>query len=247
MSTEIAHPLLKRLAGLEPVTADRILDACENICVVSPHPDDETLGCGALLYEAAQRNIVCRVVCMTDGAASHVNSPTWSSQRLAEERHRELIHAVSDLTSGASIKSLGYPDGAVPGGGRDFDEAVIRLGQCFEEYQPSLIATTWCRDPHIDHQRTSRIVKAASQTTPFARYYEFPIWGRFLPDPEPDDFASAILLAVPGRAYEAKRSALSRHRTQMTRLIDDDPHGFVMEEWMQQHFLDHPEIYLAAS
>lgn len=31
----------------------------------------------------------------------------------------------------------------------------------------------------------------------------------------------------------------------MTPLIDDDPEGFVMEPWRQEHFLTHPEIVIA--
>lgn len=247
MTNEASHPLLDRLIGLHPVSADELLRNCESLCVVSPHPDDETLGCGTLLFEAARRDIVCRVVCMTDGGASHVGSPTWSTTRLAEERRRELLSAVNELTIGASVHTLGYPDGAVPGDGAAYCEAVAELTRLFDEWQPSLVTTTWSGDPHIDHHNTSRIVRAALQIVPRSRCYEYPIWGRFVSDPAPNDFKSAIILDAPDAARRAKHAALSRHRTQMTRLIHDDPDGFVMEEWMQRHFLEHPEIYLAAS
>ena len=43
----------------------------------------------------------------------------------------------------------------------------------------------------------------------------------------------------------AHLAALACHRSQMTPLIDDDPEGFVMEPWRQEHFLTHPEIVIA--
>jgi hypothetical protein len=56
----------------------------------------------------------------------------------------------------------------------------------------------------------------------------------------------AFLVAGDTAARARKRRALACHRTQMSSLIGDDPEGFVMPEWMQEHFVEHPEIYLAA-
>lgn len=32
----------------------------------------------------------------------------------------------------------------------------------------------------------------------------------------------------------------------MTRMIEDDPQGFMMTARMQAHFIEHPEVFLAA-
>jgi hypothetical protein len=55
----------------------------------------------------------------------------------------------------------------------------------------------------------------------------------------------AQAIAASPAAREAKRRALACHRSQMTRLIDDDPEGFVMSDQQQAHFLQTPEIVLA--
>lgn len=41
-----------------------------SLVVISPHPDDDVLGCGALIARMAPR-VPVRVVYVTDGAASH--------------------------------------------------------------------------------------------------------------------------------------------------------------------------------
>jgi hypothetical protein len=69
----------------------------------------------------------------------------------------------------------------------------------------------------------------------------YPIWGRFT-----NLTARARPIVASSAAREAKRRALACHRSQMTPLIDDDPEGFVMEAWRQEHFLMHPEIIIAA-
>jgi Uncharacterized proteins, LmbE homologs len=38
------------------------------LAVLAPHPDDETLGCGALLFDAAAHGARCTVICVTDDA-----------------------------------------------------------------------------------------------------------------------------------------------------------------------------------
>jgi LmbE family N-acetylglucosaminyl deacetylase len=80
------------------------------LVVVAPHPDDETLGCGALLHEAAQSGTRCRVICMTDGSASHRNSKTWNRERLARARKSEFEAAVALLAPEAETIWLGYRD-----------------------------------------------------------------------------------------------------------------------------------------
>jgi LmbE family N-acetylglucosaminyl deacetylase len=243
---DAAYPLLERVKDRPPILADRFLARCQGICVVAPHPDDETLGCGVLLFEASRRGIPCRVVCVTDGARSHTASPTWPPERLAAERRRELSVAVRHLAPSAGIDWLGYPDCGVPKDEPIFEQAAARLHLIFEEERPSLVVTTWVGDPHIDHRHTNELVRAAVDRYPPAQLYEVPVWGRFRRDASEDAFADALLLAGGATAQAAKTTALACHRTQMTRLIDDDPDGFVMEGWMQRHFLTHPEIYLAA-
>ncbi|MBM9596240.1 PIG-L deacetylase family protein [Roseitranquillus sediminis] len=209
------------------------------LAVVAPHPDDETLGCGSLLHDAWVAGIDCTVVCVTDGSRSHPNSPTWSQERLADTRRREIEAAVEILAPDASVRHLGYRDCETPTRPPEADEAVARLRATLPP--GALVLAAWERDPHVDHQRCAALVRRALARRADLALLWYPIWGRFseaTPGP-------AVRLAASEAARQAKRRALACHRTQMADLISDDPGGFVMQAEHQAHFLDHPEIFIA--
>lgn len=246
MSPRPPFPLLAALRDRPAGTAADLLDGVETLCIVAPHPDDETLGCGLLLLAAGERGLPVTVVCMTDGSRSHPASRDWPPDRLAAERRLELSRAVRSLAPAAKVVWLDYPDTGLPEKGPELAAACGRLARHLPRGPAALVLTSWPHDPHGDHASTARLVECARGADHRARLLHYPIWGRFRESgPEPG-FAEAHLIAGDTAARTRKRRALACHRTQMTALIADDPTGFVMPEWMQDHFVDHPEIYLAA-
>ncbi|MGN7871499.1 PIG-L deacetylase family protein [Paracoccus sp. 22332] len=196
------------------------------LAVLAPHPDDETLGCGALLFDAAAHGARCTVICVTDGSRSHPKSRGWPPRRLAEQRRAELEAAAAIL--GATTHWLGHGD------------CRVRTDADISDLIPqgALLLATWEGDPHVDHQSVARMARTLARRDVALAYY--PIWGRFT-----DRTAPTRTIAASAAALTAKRRALACHRSQMTPLIDDDPEGFVMEPWRQEHFLTHPEIVIA--
>lgn len=239
-------PMLQRLRGVRPCRADSLLSGYRALTVVTPHPDDESLGAGALLYEAALRGMACRVICVSDGAGSHPRSRRWPPARLAARRAEELTAAVACLAPQAEILHLGYPDGAVPRASHAFEAAADRLHEAIGATDRTLVATAWAGDPHIDHAACWHLVRAALDRTAQRRLLAFPIWGRFRTDLSAVRLDGAAVMAVAEEARAAKRRAVACHRSQMGDLIDDDPDGFCMPQWMQASFLQDPEIFLAA-
>ncbi len=241
MSRPGVSPLLAAVAAAPTVTAEALLAGRRSLVVVAPHPDDETLGCGALLHEAAAGGIATRVVCMTDGSASHPNSRIWDRPRLAAMRRRELSAALSALAPGGDVIWLNYPDCGLPQARPGAEGCVARLAATFPA--DALVAAAWGGDPHVDHERTAALVARALGGRPDLAVVWYPIWGRFSTD---RPFRGLRALAAGPAAAEAKRRALACHASQMTRLVHDDPAGFVMSREDQAHFLQHPEIFLAA-
>ena len=84
------------------------------LVILAPHPDDETLGCGALLFDAAAQGTPCHVICVTDGTRSHPGSRRWPAPVLAATRAAELRAACAILAPAARVTCLGYPDCAAP-------------------------------------------------------------------------------------------------------------------------------------
>ena len=224
---------LDALAHAPWVTVDALL-ADRPLVVLAPHPDDETLGCGALLFDAAGRGTDCHVICVTDGSRSHPNSRAWPASRLAGERQEELRRAVALLAPQARVHWLGHRDCAAP------SDADVARRVCTLLPNRALVLASWAGDPHVDHENVARLARhmAAQRADILLAFY--PIWGRFC-----DHAVPARLIRASDAARAGKRRALACHRTQMSALIDDDPTGFVMEAWRQQHFLSQPEIVIA--
>jgi LmbE family N-acetylglucosaminyl deacetylase len=233
-------PVLRAAKRDRSVALRDLLQGGSDITVVAPHPDDETLGCGALLAEASRAGVASRVICMTDGSASHRGSATWSAERIAAARRLELDQAVGILAPGASVLHMGFRDCGLPVAGTAFRSAVRRLSG----HVPtgSLVLAAWGGDPHVDHERAAKIVRRMVEDRGDLRVMWYPVWGRFS-EVEPEGRVSRV--RAPEWARQTKRRALACHRTQMTRLIDDDPTGFVMEDRHQAHFLGHEEIFIA--
>ncbi|SFP68032.1 PIG-L deacetylase family protein [Tranquillimonas alkanivorans] len=231
--------LLDAVATAPRIGVEELLHGHTALVVVAPHPDDETLGCGALMHDAARLGVPVHVVCLTDGSASHPNSLRWPPPRLAARREAELRAAVTRLAPTAQVTCLRYPDCGLPSDAEagPCTAALIRL------IPPgALVTVTWEGDPHEDHVSAARLVGQAAAQVPCA-LRAYPIWGRFRPCATP---RGPVRVEASAEAQAAKREALACHATQMTALIDDDPKGFVMKAEHQRHFLDHPEILLAA-
>ena len=232
-------PLLAAAASRDRISAADLLAGHAALVVVAPHPDDETLGCGALLHEAGAAGLPCRVICMTDGSASHPRSRVWPRARLAALRRAEIEAAVSLLASHADLHWLGYPDCGLPDAGTD-TECTERLAHLIPP--GALVLSAWSGDPHVDHQRTAALLSRALRHRQDVTWLAYPIWGRFAAGPPPEGIT--VVEASPA-ARSAKARALAQHASQMQRLVTDDPDGFVMTAEDQAHFLHHPEIFHA--
>lgn len=200
--------------------------------VIAPHPDDESLGCGGLLAMLAQRQCKVTVIFLTDGGASHRNSPSWSRSRLAAKRQEEANAALSELgLSGAARLFFNLRDADMPEpSSNDWHRAVARLSDVLRKFKPELAVIPWRRDPHCDHRASHALAMQAMRLHPPATILEYAIWldefGRDGDYPSPHE---VVQLEMDIRAnLEAKNRAIAMHRTQTTHLIDDDPSGFLL-------------------
>lgn len=219
--------------------------------VVAPHPDDESLGCGGAIALLSSFGVPVNVLFISDGTGSHPNSVRFPAPVLRDLRESEAREALSRL--GASLDSavfLRLQDGAVPGQDTPgFAAAAASCRAYLADFQPQTLLLPWRRDPHPDHRATSRIVQAAlGGLTPKPRVLEYPVWAweRAAPEdvPQPHE-ARAFRLDISGAAA-VKRSAVDAHQSQVTHLIDDDPHGFWLSPEVIAHFERPWEIYLEA-
>ncbi len=213
------------------------------LVVLAPHPDDESLGCGALLRAAASAGRRVAVVVVTDGSRSHPSSPSVSADALAWLRAREVRSALAALHPDIALLELGYRDGEAPDGLPGAAVAAHAIAGAVDGVGATALVAAWRGDPHKDHAATAVLARRTLRLRPGLRLWSYPIWGRFEPASEAAPKRIVRFDAGPNRA--AKKAAIASHRTQMTRMIDDDPLGFMMTAAMQAHFIEHPEVFLA--
>ncbi len=214
--------------------------------VLSPHPDDETLGTGGLIAEACANRQAIDVIVVTDGSGSHPRSKQYPRQRLIDLRYSE-VHAAGRALGlrPDRIRFLGLPDTQAPKTGPQFDAAVENTLTVIRHSRAASLFVTWEGDPHCDHQAAAELAKAVRRRSPTLKLWAYPIWGWHLdPDlelqqPPPRGFRIDI-----SQHQDRKRKAIDAHASQMSDLISDDPDGFRFDDSSLAPFLGRYEYFI---
>jgi LmbE family N-acetylglucosaminyl deacetylase len=211
--------------------------------VLAPHPDDESLGCGALLA-AAFAGPGARVICVTDGSASHRNSRTYPRHRLAALRARELDAALTELGGEPScVTRLGLPDAGMPALSSRFGKIAGRIADAVKETGARVLIAPAPTDPHCDHEATAEIARIAARLTG-ARLLFYPVWSEWHDASYRERLATHVEHRLDiGPHREAKSRAIAAHRSQLGQVVQDDPEGFVLPEAFLSLFRRSDEIY----
>ena len=228
----------------------RDLTAGQPFLVLSPHPDDETLGCGGLLAAAGKAGIAAHVLILTDGAASHPRSTSHPPARLKALRRDESCRAVACLGMHRDhLRFLDLPDAATPSAGTAFDAAVESIVRLVRETEAATLFVTWGHDPHCDHETAFAMARVATSVLAAERsgfrLWAYPVWGLHLPDDAAidQDRPKGFRLDI-ATERDAKQRAIQCYASQMTDLIDDDPDAFRFTSAQLLPFLGEREIYI---
>jgi len=128
--------------------------------VLSPHQDDETIGCGLLMAEKANRGIPVAVAVATDGRDGWYSpTPRPAPHDIAEIRRREWHRALDVLAVPKADRfELCFPDGEL---GDHESEVTERIGALLRSVRPSQVFVTRPGDPHHDHRVLARATRQA--------------------------------------------------------------------------------------
>jgi len=249
MNTTIPSTSLLIEPERHPLCPAEAAAALGRTIVFAPHPDDESLGCGGLLALLADAGVAATVVIMTDGSRSHPNSVTHSRARLAAIREDETLDAVAALgLAPPRVRFLRFRDCGLPTEETAaYSEAMARVRALVAEIRPETVLVPWRRDPHCDHVSTWHLLRAAIAGMPRRpRWLEYPVWAWPHADaavaPRRDE---ACVWRIDITSVLARKQwAIAQHRSQLGRLIHDDPEGFVLKPEMLAYFTQPWELFI---
>ena len=200
------------------------------LAVVSPHPDDETLGAGGLIYTCAELGYEITIILVTDGEAACPEQP-----HLAERRNEELRAALMRISpDGAHVVRLRFPDGQVAASEHELARRLLSV----IPLDCTLVAP-YEQDGHTDHAAASRACQTAARQlhVPCVRY---PIWAWDRLAPGDLDAKAMGRLALTDAARDAKRQAIRCYRSQ----LEARPGGAIVPPHVLAYFERPYEVFL---
>ncbi|RVT42469.1 PIG-L family deacetylase [Sphingobium algorifonticola] len=181
--------------------------------ILAPHPDDETLGAGALIAQAARTGHLAGVVYLTDGSGSHLVSDGRSGA-IKAVRRREAATAVRRLTGSRQQPPvhLDWKDAApLNEGEAGFDRACRRLVSLCRQRAVDAVAVTALHEPHCDHVAAARLAYAVQKNVRHRLVVaEYRVWASSV------DRATHRALVTAPMPPGKRRHALHAHRSQLT-------------------------------
>ena len=237
----VGRPLL--LSRAEDMTSQTATRSC---LILAPHPDDETLGCGATIMRKLAAGTPVQVVIAADGRHWY-QSGKLSFDVLNEIREQEARRACTILGLPCeNITFLRFEDCRLAdhrGLLRD------RLFDIFDTMNPEEIFVSSIIDNHPDHRVLAELGRELAQARRdrFPVLYEYPIWFW-----DPRILRVARLLELRPQIVRTeefrtrKREAIAAYRSQVTNSIDETRRAPLRWGFLRQ-FLQAEEIFFEIS
>lgn len=219
----------------------------QQVVVVATHPHDRTLSCGGAIALMQAGGYDVRVLVVSDGTRSHPNSRQYPPLALQSLRERETIASMRVLgVSRSAVTFLGIKDGAVPAFGAPHFPRIKSICQMyFQQFVPDTIFLPWREDPDTDRRATWQIIKAAILGMGISpQTIECPLGdGRDLQLVSNSTQLSGWRLDIR-EMLDRKLQAIEAHRSQLGKVIDDDPASYCLSADKLVNFVRPWEIYL---
>ena len=179
------------------------------VLVLSPHPDDDVIGCGGTLAKCAKLGSHVKVVYMTDGRYGNSNIPMQALINLRKMEAR------------AGLKVLGCDDAVFldnPDMGlRCSRENVDKLLHIIKEFSPTAIFVPSLWEVPPDHLTTAKIAShVAKRLDQDVDWYCYEVWC-----PLTSTAMQGMALVDITEEIELKKRAINEHKSQVA--LNDYP------------------------
>lgn len=176
----------------------------KTVWILSPHPDDDAIGCGGTIIKHIQMGHCVRIVylCSGDKGIKSEHADKAIKIRKKEAQNAALIMGVSPN----NLYFFDIPDETLK---NNLDVAVVKLKDLFNTYQPDIVYLPSFLDRHNDHLATNDIIKKCALKNTLISAYE--IWTPIVPNRIVDISTSII----------QKQKAINAHISQIKALEYD--------------------------
>ena len=142
------------------------MESEQKILVVSPHPDDETLGCGGTLLRHMREGDKTYWLNVTD-----INVETgWAEEKVMVRRNElEKVNAAYTFVDSINLSLPPAELDTFP-----FRQIVEKVGNVVQSIGATTIYTPYAHDVHTDHQIVARAINAC------IKWYRYPSVKRVL-------------------------------------------------------------------
>lgn len=192
--------LVNEVAGVGVVPFPVVIDKPKGprVLVLSPHPDDDVIGCGGTLYKHCRAGDEVTVVYLTDGRKGHAD-PT-DEDSLVVERRKEAEAAAKVI----GIKNLVFLDNRDTKLKRS-TETVEQMSKLLEETRPDIVYLPFFLDNHKDHLAANEIFVASCESGNYRlQCYAYEAWTAIVPN----------CVVDISECIAPKLEAIKQHKTQ---------------------------------
>ncbi len=124
----------------------------KNILVLSPHPDDESIGCGGTIYKHHKDGDSVTVIYLTSGERAHIQNLSEAIIAIRENEAREA----KKILHFNHIEFWHEPDDQF----LVTEKIINRLFNKILELKPDIIYVTHENEYHIDHKKAFNLLKS---------------------------------------------------------------------------------------
>ncbi len=143
-----------------------------NVLVLSPHPDDDVIGCGGALRLHADSGASIKVVYLTDGSSGEGKKDKSREKKVAMVRESEAKKA-GEIIGANDLIFWRYQDGKLPNN-KTTQKLLLTL---ISDFKPDIIYAPSFLDPHPDHLEACKILRDALKQVNFeGTIYSYEIW-----------------------------------------------------------------------
>lgn len=120
------------------------------VLVLSPHPDDDVIGCGGTIHQHIALGDRVEVLYLTSGENGDHTKSSMDTMRI---REKEAV-AAAEILQVSDIEFWREPDGKLGASKKN----INRLMQKLMKYNPDVAYVTHMKEDHPDHQAASSML-----------------------------------------------------------------------------------------